>query len=133
MKQKVNLLVERASDGGFWCYPEADFDGWSFSGFGETAKEAIDDAIAGYRDVCDMRASQGIETPQLDFAFRYDVQSFFNYFPFLNISRVGEIAGINPSLMRQYASGSAKAGQKQYEKIRQAVRHISQELAEATF
>lgn len=129
----ATLIVERASDGGFWAYPEEEFDGWSFSGFGTTAKEAIEDAIKGYHEVKAALMEAGKDIPDLTFAHKYDIQSFFNYFSFLNISKVGEMAGINPSLMRQYSSGMAKAGQKQYDKIRKTVGQIARELAEAEF
>lgn len=129
----ATLIVERASDGGFWAYPEEEFDGWSFSGFGETAKEAIEDAIEGYREVKSCFSEKGEDIPDLEFVYKYDIQSFFNYFSFLNISKVGELAGINPSLMRQYSSGLAKASQKQYDKIRKTVSMIAAELADAEF
>ena len=57
------------------------------------------------------------------------MQSFFNYFSFLNVTKIAELAGINASLMRQYTSGVTKAGQKQYDKIRVAVERISKELS----
>lgn len=131
--ETATLIVERASDGGFWAYPEEEFDGWNFSGFGETAKEAIEDAIEGYREVKSCLLEKGTDVPDLKFTHKYDIQSFFNYFSFLNISKVGEMAGINPSLMRQYSSGLAKASQKQYDKIRRTVSLIAAELADAEF
>ena len=63
----------------------------------------------------------------------YDMQSFFDYFSFLNVTKVAELAGINPSLMRQYTSGVTKKKKKQYDKIRVAVERISKELSAATF
>lgn len=71
--------------------------------------------------------------PELEFVYKYDMQSFFNYFSFLNVTKVAERAGINPSQMRQYTSGAATASQKQYEKLRAAVGSFSRELAAATF
>ena len=47
----------------------------------------------------------GKEVPELEFTYKYDMQSFFDYFSFLNVTKVAELAGINPSLMRQYTSG----------------------------
>ena len=73
------------------------------------------------------------EVPELEFTYKYDMQSFFNYFSFLNVTKVAELAGINASLMRQYTSGVTAAGQKQYDKIRVAVERISKELSAATF
>ncbi len=131
--ETATLIVERASDGGFWAYPEEEFDGWSFSGFGKTAKEAVEDAVAGYHETRVALVESGKDVPDLKFTNKYDIQSFFDYFSFLNISKVGEMAGINPSLMRQYASGLAKASQKQYDKIRKAVSHIAEELTVAEF
>lgn len=133
MKQTATIIVEKASDGGFSCYVEEDFDGFGLSGYGDTAKEAIDDLMLAYEETREMRESEGEPTPELDFVFRYDMQSFFDFFSYLNISRVGELAGINSSLLRQYASGTAKAGQKQYDKIRNAVQHIVKDLSVATF
>lgn len=48
------------------------------------------------------------------------------------MTKVAEIAGINPSLMRQYAAGITMVGQKQYDKIRRALHKLSVEFAEAT-
>ena len=79
------------------------------------------------------RRSKGKDVPELEFTYKYDMQSFFDYFSFLNVTKVAELAGINPSLMRQYTSGVTNAGQKQYDKIRVAVERISKELSAATF
>lgn len=133
MSQKVTIIVEKAADGGYSCFVREDLQGFGLSGYGDTAKEAISDLMVTYGEIKEIRAESGIETPQLDFTFRYDMQSFFNYFSYLNITKIGELAGINPSLLRQYASGAANASQKQYDKIKKAINHIIQDLAVATF
>ena len=89
--------------------------------------------MSAYAEIKEMEKEAGEEIPELEFTYRYDLQSFFNYFSFLNVTKVAELAGINPSLMRQYTSGSAVAGQKQYEKIRKVVDRISKDIAVATF
>ena len=43
------------------------------------------------------------------------------------------MAGINSSLLRQYASGAAMAGEKQYNKIKDCINRIAHELSAATF
>ena len=103
------------------------------SGFGDTAEAAKEDMMKAYQEIKELQKEEGQEVPELDFTFRYDMQSFFNYFSFLNVTKVAEMAGINPSLMRQYTSGVTNAGQKQYDKIRVAVERISKELSAATF
>lgn len=132
MKQ-ATIIVEKASDGGYSAYVEEDFEGFGLAGYGDTANEAILDLKVAYSEIKQLRSEENLETPELEFVYKYDMQSFFNYFTFLNISRIGEIAGINPSLLRQYASGATHAGQKQYEKMQKAVNHIIRDLQLAHF
>ena len=130
---KVTVIMEKAKDGYYSCFVEEDLPGFGLSGFGETAEAAKEDMMKAYQEIKELQEKEGQEVPELDFTFRYDMQSFFNYFSFLNVTKVAEMAGINPSLMRQYTSGVTNAGQKQYDKIRVAVERISKELSAATF
>lgn len=130
MAININTLVEVASDGGFWCFPTDELDAtYSFAGWGATAADAIDDAQVALGELRELYAEKGEIIPEYTFTVKYDIASFFDYFSFLNITKVAELAGINPSLMRRYAAGKAKAGQKQYDKIRAAVRQIADNLA----
>ena len=115
------------------CYVEEDLPGFGLSGFGETAEAAKEDMMKAYQEIKEMQEEEGKKVPELEFTYKYDMQSFFDYFSFLNVTKVAELAGINPSLMRQYTSGVTNAGQKQYDKIRVAVERISKELSAATF
>lgn len=130
---KVNIIVETASDGGFSCFLQESLPGFGLAGFGDNAQEAIEDMLSAYQEIKEMMAEEGKQIPHLEFVYHYDMQSFFNYFNFLNVSKVAERAGINPSLMRKYTSGVAKAGQKQYEKLSAAIRSLSSELQAAAF
>lgn len=130
---KVTVIMEKAKDGYYSCYVEDDLPGFGLSGFGETAEAAKEDMLKDYQEMKEIQAEAGEEVPELEFVYKYDMQSFFSYFSFLNVTKVAELAGINPSLMRQYTSGAANAGQKQYDKIRVAIGKISKELSAATF
>ena len=125
MDMKVTVIMEKASDG--------DYSGFGLAGYGDTAEAAKEDMMKAYEEIKEMQAEEGKEMPELEFIYKYDMQSFFNYFSFLNVTKVAELAGINASLMRQYTSGVTVAGQKQYDKIRVAVERISKELSAATF
>ena len=130
---KVTVIMEKAKDGCYSCYVEDDLPGFGLSGFGETAEAAKEDMLKAYQEMKEIQAEAGEEVPELEVVYKYDMQSFFSYFSFLNVTKVAELAGINPSLMRQYTSGAANAGQKQYDKIRVAIGKISKELSAATF
>ena len=102
-------------------------------GYGNTVDEAKLDLQVGYYETNGFKAENGEELlPELTYVYRYDMQPFFEQFPWINVTKVAEIAGINPSLMRQYAAGITMVGQKQYDKIRRALHKLSVEFAEAT-
>lgn len=130
---KVTVMMEKAGDGYYSCFVEEDLPGFGLAGYGETAESAKADMLKAYEEIKEMQVAEGREMPELEFTYKYDMQSFFNYFSFLNITKVAELAGINASLMRQYTSGVTAAGQKQYDKIRVAVERIARELSAATF
>ena len=125
--------MEKAKDGYYSCFVEEDLPGFGLAGYGYTADAAKKDMLKAYEEIKEIQTEEGKEVPELEFIYKYDLQSFFNYFSFLNITKVAEIAGINPSLMRQYTSGVSNAGQKQYDKIKIAIEKIAQELSTSTF
>lgn len=132
-KKKVTVTVEKDTDGSFACYVDEEFEHFGLAGYGDTVAEAKADLYACYNEMKELEEAEGRSMPELEYTFKYDMQSFFNNFPYLNISRVAEMANINPTLMRQYACGVAKAGEKQYDKLQKAIKNISMQLASATF
>ncbi len=132
-KEKVTVTVEKDTDGRFACYVDKEFAHFGLAGYGDTVAEAKADLYACYNEMKELEEEEGRSIPDLEYTFKYDIQSFFNNFPYLNISRVAEMAHINPTLMRQYACGVTKAGEKQYDKLQEAVKNISMQLASATF
>lgn len=63
---------------------------------------------------------------------KYDLQSFFNYFDWINVSQFAKKAGINESKMRQYKNGLAFAGESTTKKILDTIKNIGAELQSAT-
>ena len=129
----ANVIVETAADGYYSCYVEEEFKDFALFGYGNSAEEAKADMLESYNEIAELKAKGGKKLPDLEFVYHYDMRSFFNYFNFLNVTKVAERAGINPSLMRKYTSGVAKAGQKQYDKLSAAVKEFSRELQMAAF
>ena len=133
MKTKIKVIVEKATTGNYACYPEKESEDIGLAGYGDTAAEAIEDFKVAYEELCEFNAKKGIATKELEFEFKYDMQSFFDYFNFLNVSKVAERAGINSAQLRQYLIGKRKASQVQYDKMSKCIEEIKNELEVATF
>jgi predicted RNase H-like HicB family nuclease len=61
--------------------------------------------------------------------FEIDLHSVFKFIPELNVSKLANLAGMNPGLLRQYASGAKKASEKQAEKVDAAISDLAARLA----
>ena len=68
----------------------------------------------------------GVKNPS--FERSYDLTVFFEQFDFLKQSKIAELAGINPGLLRQYASGVKYPSAAQAMKIEKAVHLLAKEL-----
>lgn len=130
---KVNIVFEMAKDGGCSCYMVEEIPDFGLLGFGNTPQEAKADMLQAYQEIRELLLAEGKEPVQLEFVYHYDMRSFFEYFNFLNVSKVAERAGINPSLMRKYTSGVVNAGEGQYQKLKKAIHSIAEELSAANF
>lgn len=124
---KAIVTVEKGADGNYWCSTEIGDGG--FNGCGSTVDEAKKDLAACLdeaREAGDMKGDLTLE-------YKYDLQSFFNYFAYFNVNEVARCAGINPSLLRQYSSGCKKAGEKTYERLSECFSNIKKDLQAASF
>jgi transcriptional regulator with XRE-family HTH domain len=71
---------------------------------------------------------EGLE--EIQFEYAYDLTVFFEQFNFLNQSKIAELAGINPGLIRQYSSGYKQPSQEQVGKIEHALHKLADRLKE---
>lgn len=133
MKLKVTAIVEKTSDGMYSCSVTENLGNYGIAGYGETAEEAKEDMLECYREMKEMNDEENVETPELEIMYSYDMQSFFNKFSFLKMSVIAEMSGINQSLLRQYATGHAVAGENQYEKLKKTINEIKEELSLVAF
>lgn len=69
------------------------------------------------------------ELQGIEFEYKYDVASVFNYFDFINVTKFARWAGINAALMRQYKSCATYISEAQAHKIEQALHKIGHELS----
>lgn len=134
--KRITAIIEKASDGGYGIYA-ADKAIPLFSS-GLTEKEAREEFESVVHEQAEyMKERQG-EYPEwysdnLQVDYRYDMTGFFLAFPFINVTEFAKSLDINPSLMRKYKSGIAKAGKKQKDMIQQKFDDIVNRLNAVRF
>lgn len=132
---KVLAIVEKGTDGLYSIYSDVMLSSHGLGGFGSTVEEAKADFLQSIEEAKEMIVEDGgniSEFDNLSIMFKYDLQSFFNYFDWINVSQFAKKVGINESKMRQYKNGLAFAGETTSKKILEAIRNIGAELQSAT-
>lgn len=69
-----------------------------------------------------------VDVNSITFEIHYDLQAFFDEHNYLKQSKIAELAGINSSLLRQYASGVKHPSSDQAKKIENAIHKLAKEL-----
>lgn len=130
----VTVVIDKGEDGTYWARTEEELNGDTMlNGYGETAQAAKDDIEEAYREAKEDARENGKDFEEVKFEYKYDLQSFFDYFKVFNVNEVARLAGINPSLMRQYKGGFKKAGEQTYNRLSACVDNIRKELQAARF
>ena len=101
-------------------------------GAGSTVAEAKRDALKGlelFVNSCDKNELPDILKGEYSIAYKYDTQSFLNYYNkiFTNVA-LERITGINQKLLHHYASGLKKPREAQRKKIETALHSLGNEL-----
>ena len=68
------------------------------------------------------------ELKNLEFVFKYDIASIFDYFDWINVSAFARHAGINPALMHQYKKKETYISDRQMKKIETTLHSLGEEL-----
>ena len=132
MATKVTIQVEKGKqEKNFSCFMVDELPDFALAGYGNTAKQAIEDMHVAQKEIKELLEEEGKQMPELEFVFRFDIGSFFDYYSYLNMSGVAKKAGVNASLMRQYAMGKHEPSQKRKQQILDCLHQISQEMQTA--
>jgi len=65
--------------------------------------------------------------------FKYDLESFFDFYKVINAKALSERIGMNQSLLAQYIKGIKKPSSSQTKRILQGVQQIGRELSDVSF
>lgn len=128
---KTLALIEKGKDGTFGIYtPNIDH---TIIGDGETVSDAkadfensVNETIASYLEQGEYLPN---ELQNIEFEYKYDIASLFNYYSWINVSKIAHAIGINPSLMRQYKGGDTYISEEQVRKIENGLRTLGKEMA----
>lgn len=124
---KIKVIVETGKDG-FACFMVGDpKDMTGLTGFSKTARKAIDDFYLCYEEEKQWCREQGKQEPQLEFEFVFDIGAFFSYYC-INVTAFAQYAGINPSLLRQYACGLKSPSKQTITKLREHIDKYRQDI-----
>lgn len=125
---KVLAIVERGKGkGNFSCFVPESIDNYGLSGFGRSSREAMEDIKVTVKEYKEMAAEEGKTFPDIEFDFRFDVGSFFDYYP-IDVTAFAKYIGMNASVLRQYVTGLRVPKKEQIAKIREGIDKISRDL-----
>lgn len=128
-KKRLLVIVERGKGkGNFSCFATENVGNCGLFGYGRTAREAMEDIQVSVQECREMAAEEGEDFPdEIEFDFRLDVGSFFDYYP-LDVTATAKYIGINPSVLRQYVSAIREPQQKQIDKIKVGLEGLVHDL-----
>ena len=127
----TTALIEKGEDGTYSIYtPDISS---VIIGSGATVEEAKSDFENSVIEVIQFYKDEGKGLPDelkgIQFVYKYDIASLFNYYDWINVSQFAKRAGVNPSLMRQYRMGKTYISESQKGKIESTLHAFGKELA----
>lgn len=129
--EKIEIIIEK-NDGLLWGRVESKGK-FMPTPYGTTTSRVISNLKDLIKDYVKNEGKRDpfwskVDLNSLAFEFKYDLESYFQEHDYLKISSIAEIAGMNPSLIRQYASGVKYPSTEQADKLQRAIRKIANDL-----
>ena len=134
MTRKVKAVIERAGDGSYSVYMDADDMDYLVTGTGKTAEEAIQTFMGGYEDTKRYYEEENKPFEEAEFEFIYDMASFLSYFSkALTLAGLSRLTGINKGQLSHYMTGRRVPSAKTVEKIQDSVHKLAEDLSQVRF
>ena len=132
--RKVKAIIERAGDGTYSVFMDADDMSYLVTGTGKTAEEAIDCFKKGYEDTKAYYAEEGKEFEEVEFEYQYDMASFLSYFSkAFSLAGLSRITGINQGQLSHYVTGHRVPSQRTKEKMQRSIQSFASDLSQVHF
>lgn len=132
--RKVNAIIERASDGTYSIYTDADDLGYLVTGTGQTVEEAKKLFEGGYNDIKKSCERHNEPFTEVEMTYKYDMASFLDYYTkVFSLAGLSRLTGINQQQLSHYVTGRRNPSPKTVEKVQRAIHLFAQDLASANF
>jgi len=133
--KKILVIIEKGTDGIYSAYTP-DTKSTVLNGQGNTVEDAIVDLKVSMEEVIESYQETDGKVPEelqgeIEFEYKYDVPSLFNFFDEINMTTFSKKIGINASLLRRYKNGFAFASEKQVIKIKNGLHELGRQLSSA--
>jgi hypothetical protein len=133
-KRKVTAVIERAGDGTYSIYMDADDMDYLVTGTGKTVDEARKTFEDGYEDIRRYYEEEGKDFEDVEFVFKYDMASFLSYYSkVLSLAGLSRLTGINQQQLSHYVTGRRNPSEKTVEKMQEAIHNFGQDLSSVRF
>ena len=118
--ETIALIIESAKDGELWGRVQYDDNLITESASSVPELERKMKAL--------LKDWHAVDAKQISFELQYDIAGLFDEKKFLNAAVIAERAGINKSLMRQYASGIKFPSLERAKQIERVIHELGKEM-----
>jgi len=133
-QKKVNAIIERAGDGTYSIYMDADGMDYLVTGTGKTVEEARQVFLGGYEDTKRYYTEEGKPFEEVSFEFKYDMASFLSYYSkVMSLAGLSRLTGINQQQLSHYLTGRRNPSAKTTEKMQSAIHSFAHDLGTVRF
>ena len=132
--RKVNAIIEKASDGNYSIYMDADDMPYLVTGTGKTVEEARKVFEDGYEDIKKYYAETGKPFEEVEFSYQYDIPTFVQKYAYrITLAGLERITGVNQKQLGHYISGYRHPSAKTAKKIEDGIRRLGQTFSSVKF
>jgi hypothetical protein len=128
---KLTITLEKGDNNDLWgvCstkYFTLSTVAESRTGVANNIRDLIQDFIE--HEGKEIEEWKNVDAGNLQFKYNYSLLAFFEAFDVIKITKLAELAGLNPGLVRQYAVDTRQPSLKQVKKIEDAIHKLGEEL-----
>ena len=133
-KRKIDAIIERADDGTYSIYSDAEDLDYLITGTGKTVSEAKKIFEGGYEDTRRYYAKEGKPFTEVEMVYKYDMASFLAYYSkVISLAGLSRLTGINQQQLSHYVTGRRNPSPKTVAKVEDAIHLFAQDLASVHF